>query len=69
MDRSCIGMPRNTPEYLLGLNQFIDFAFTNGAIGDKIKCQCPIYGFTKRKTKNVLFQHLMDKDFPQHYVT
>ncbi|KAM3360589.1 hypothetical protein P3S68_015443 [Capsicum galapagoense] len=69
MDKSWIGMPRNTPEYLLDLNQFLDFAFTNGAIGDKIKCPCPICGFTKWKTKNVVFHHLIDKDFPQHYVT
>ncbi|KAM3338069.1 hypothetical protein P3S68_032400 [Capsicum galapagoense] len=69
MDKSWIGMPRNTPEYLLGLNQFLDFAFTNGAIGDKIKCPCPICDFTKWKIENMVFHHLMNKDFPQHYVT
>ncbi|PHU06684.1 hypothetical protein BC332_23173 [Capsicum chinense] len=69
MDRSCIGMPRNTLEYLLGLNQFLDFEFTNGAIGDKIKCPCPICGFKKWQTKEVVFHHLMNKDFPKHYVT
>ncbi|KAM3248038.1 hypothetical protein P3L10_009806 [Capsicum annuum] len=69
MDRSWIGMPRNTPEYLLGLNQVLDFAFTNGAIGDKIKCPRPIRGFTKWKIKNMVFHYLMNKDFLQHYVT
>ncbi|KAF3629777.1 hypothetical protein FXO38_27516 [Capsicum annuum] len=69
MDRPWIGMSRKTPEYLLGLNQFLDFAFTNGAIGDKIKCPCPICGFKKWQTKEVVFQHLMNKDFPKHYIT
>ncbi|KAM3203154.1 hypothetical protein P3L10_030780 [Capsicum annuum] len=69
MDRSWIGMPRNTPEYLLGLNQFLYFAFTNRAIGDKIKYPCPLCGLKKWQTRNVVFHHLMDKDFPKHYVT
>ncbi|PHT33867.1 hypothetical protein CQW23_25667 [Capsicum baccatum] len=62
-------MPRNTPEYLLGLNQFLNFAFTNGSVGDKIKCPYPICGFKKWQTKEVVFHHLMNKDFPKHYVT
>ncbi|KAM3378758.1 hypothetical protein P3S68_011171 [Capsicum galapagoense] len=69
MDRSWIGMPRNTPEYLLGLNQFLYFAFTNGAIGDKIKFPCPLCGFKKWQTRNMAFHHLMNKDFPEHDVT
>ncbi|PHT34672.1 hypothetical protein CQW23_26472 [Capsicum baccatum] len=69
MDRSWIGMQRNIPKYLLGLNQFLDFAFTNGAIGDKIKYPCPICGFKKWQTKEVVFHHLMNKNFPKHYVT
>ncbi|PHU20081.1 hypothetical protein BC332_11232 [Capsicum chinense] len=69
MDRSWIGIPRNTPEYLLGLNQFLHFAFTSGAIEDKIKCSCPLCGFKKWQTRNMVFHHFMDKDFPKHYVT
>ncbi|PHT66349.1 hypothetical protein T459_30774 [Capsicum annuum] len=69
MDRSWILMPRNTPEYLLSLNQFLDFAFTNGAIGDKIKFSYRICDFKKWQTRNVVFHHLMKKDFPEHYIT
>lgn len=69
MDKSWIGMPRNTSEYLLGLNQFLDFAFNNGAIGDKIKCPCPKCGFGKWQTRNIVFDHLINKPFPKNYVT
>ncbi|XP_059292742.1 uncharacterized protein LOC132046198 [Lycium ferocissimum] len=69
MDKSWIGMPRNTPEYVIGLNQFLNFAFNNGAIGDKIKCPCHKYGFRKWQTRKIVFNHLIDKPFPQNYVT
>lgn len=69
MNRSWIGMPRNTLEYLVGLNQFLDFAFTNGVVGDKIKCPCPKCGFEKWQTRKMVFDHLIDKLFPQNYVT
>jgi len=69
MDKSWIGMPRNTSEYLLGLNQLLDFAFNNGAIGDKIKCPCPKCGFGKWQTRNIVFDHLINKPLPKNYVT
>ncbi|XP_009776215.2 uncharacterized protein [Nicotiana sylvestris] len=69
MDKSWIGMPRNTPQYFLGVNQFLDFAFNNVAIGDKIKCPCPKCGCRKWKTRNIVFDHLIEKSFPQNYVT
>ncbi|XP_070017211.1 uncharacterized protein LOC107767582 [Nicotiana tabacum] len=62
-------MSRNTPEYLLGLNQFIEFAFKNGAIRDRIKCACPKCGFRKWQTKDIVFYHLGCKPFPENYVT
>ncbi|KAM3248598.1 hypothetical protein P3L10_010367 [Capsicum annuum] len=69
MDRSWIGMPRNTPKYLLGLNQFLDFPFNKGSIEDKIKCPRRVCGFKKWRMRNMVFHHLMNKQFPDHYVT
>ncbi|XP_049389030.1 uncharacterized protein LOC125853389 [Solanum stenotomum] len=69
MDKSWIGMPRNTSEYLLGLNQFLDFEFNNGSIGDKYECPCPKCGFGKWQTRNIVFDHLINKPFPKNYVT
>ena len=54
---------------MLGLNQFLDFAFNNGAIGDKIKCPCPRCGFGKCQTRNIVFDHLINKSFPKNYIT
>ncbi|XP_060210987.1 uncharacterized protein LOC132638006 [Lycium barbarum] len=69
MDKSWIGMPRTTTKYLIGLNQFLDFAFTNGAVRNKIKCPCPKCGNEKWQTRNIVYNHLIDKPFPQNYVT
>lgn len=32
MDKSWIDMPRNTLEYMEGLNKFLDFAFANNGV-------------------------------------
>ena len=64
-----MGMPRNTAKYLLGLNQILDFAFKNGNVRDRIKCPCPKCGFAKWQTRDVAFDHLVCKSFPQNYVT
>jgi len=68
MDKSWIRMPRTTKEYLVGLNQFLEFAFKNGAIEDRIKCPCPQCCFGKWQTRAVVFDHLICKPFPQNYV-
>ncbi|XP_019232529.1 PREDICTED: uncharacterized protein LOC109213219 [Nicotiana attenuata] len=69
MDKSWIGMPRNTTKYLLGLNQFLNFAFKNASIGDRIKCPCSKCGFGKWQTREIVYDHLISKHFPQNYVT
>ncbi|XP_070029645.1 uncharacterized protein [Nicotiana sylvestris] len=69
MDKSWITKPRNTTEYLIGLNQFLDFAFANAVVGDRIKCPCPKCGFAKWQTRDVAFDHLVCKPFHQNYVT
>ncbi|XP_060171510.1 uncharacterized protein LOC132602749 [Lycium barbarum] len=68
MDKSWIGKPQNTAEYEHGLNEFLDFAFQNSAAGDTIRCPCPICGFSKWKIRDIVYDHLICKPFPQNYV-
>ena len=56
MDKSWIKLPRNTPEYLVGLNNFLDFVFQYGASS---KC-----GFRKWRTREKVYDHLLCKPFP-----
>ncbi|KAM3359181.1 hypothetical protein P3S68_022114 [Capsicum galapagoense] len=64
-----IGKPRNTPEYEHGLKQFPNFALMNAAVGNKIKCPCHLYYFQKWQTRDIVYAHLICKQFSQNYVT
>ncbi|XP_049364607.1 uncharacterized protein LOC125829432 [Solanum verrucosum] len=68
MDKSCIGKPQTSNEYLLGLDKFLDFAFKNAAVDDTIRCSCPMCCFGKWKTRDEVQDHLVCKPFPQNYV-
>ncbi|KAF1864882.1 hypothetical protein Lal_00031845 [Lupinus albus] len=68
MDKTWISKPHNTFDYLIGLSQFLDFAFENGAVGDTIRCPCPKCGFMKWKTRDISYDHLLRKPFPLNYV-
>nr|XP_009789966.1 PREDICTED: uncharacterized protein LOC104237505 [Nicotiana sylvestris] len=68
MDKSWIEKPRNTNEYWLGLDKFLDFAFKNAAVEDTIRCPCPKCGFGKWHTREIVHDHLICKSFPQNYV-
>ena len=67
IDKSWIAKPRNTTEYLDGLDKFLDFAFANGSVGDAIKCPCPKCGFVKWQKRYVVRDHLICKSFPRTY--
>ncbi|KAM3282754.1 hypothetical protein P3S67_026399 [Capsicum chacoense] len=69
MDKSWIGKPSNTLEYEHGLNPFLDFTFMNSAIGDKIKYPCHLCYFQKWQTRDIVYAHLICKQFSQNYVT
>ncbi|XP_049368693.1 uncharacterized protein LOC125833582 [Solanum verrucosum] len=68
MDKSWIGKPQTSNEYLLGLDKFLDFAFKNAAVDDTIRCPCPMCCFGKWKTRDEVQDHLVCKPFPQNYV-
>ncbi|XP_061363146.1 uncharacterized protein LOC133306783 [Gastrolobium bilobum] len=67
MDKSWIDMPRNSVEYLHGLDKFLDFAFEKRSINGAIKCPCPKCGFNKWETKGTVRDHLICKQFPKNY--
>lgn len=68
IDKSWIRQPRNTIEYKVGLNIFLDFAFQHKSIdGRVIKCPCSKCGFTKWKKRGVVHEHLTRRPFPRNY--
>ncbi|XP_047249403.1 uncharacterized protein LOC107867597 isoform X2 [Capsicum annuum] len=58
----------HTPEYERGLTQFLDFAFMNAAVADRIKCPCRLCYFTKWHTRDIVHAHLICKQFPLNYI-
>ncbi|WVZ26165.1 hypothetical protein V8G54_004709 [Vigna mungo] len=68
MDKSWITKPRNTVEYSIGLQKFLDFDFENGASGNTIRCPCPKCGFLKWQARGIVEEHLILKQFPINYV-
>ncbi|CAL1412023.1 unnamed protein product [Linum trigynum] len=67
MDKSWISMPRNTPEYVQGLNKFLDFAFERNSGIDHILCPCRKCGFKKLKIRDEVFADLLRSPFPIEY--
>ncbi|WMV26375.1 hypothetical protein MTR67_019760 [Solanum verrucosum] len=68
IDKSWIGKPRNTPEYVDGVRNFLNFAFEYGSIdGHVIKCPCSRCGFNKWHERDVVQEHLTLKPFPENY--
>lgn len=68
MDKSWIAKLHNTLEYRVGLEKFLDFAFTNVAVGNRIQCPCPNCRFTKPQIRDVVRDHLLCKPFPKNYL-
>jgi len=69
MDKSWISMPRNTSQYVAGLEGFLDFAFTNSSINGRIKCPCNRCGFRNLETREVVHEHLLRRQFPLGYTS
>ncbi|XP_047164922.1 uncharacterized protein LOC124834301 [Vigna umbellata] len=67
MDKSWIDMPRNTSQYMAGLNTFLDFAFSNSGVRGKIICPCQKCNFKKWQFREVVYEHLIVKPFPKGY--
>ena len=69
VDKSWISLPRSSPQYMAGLNQFLEFAFLRGSdVRGKIRCPCEKCKFDKWKTREEVFAHCMDKQFPRYYL-
>ena len=69
LDKSWISLPRSSPQYLVGLNQFLDYAFMHSSVRGKIRCPCEKCKFDKWKTRDEVVIHCLDKQFPRYYVT
>ena len=69
MDKSWIRLPRNQPQYIQGLEQFLDFAIANKSVEGRIKCPCPSCSFRFWLTREEVYDHLLLKQFPPSYTT
>ncbi|XP_027351206.1 uncharacterized protein LOC113862314 [Abrus precatorius] len=67
MDKSWIDMPRNTPQYVEGLNSFLNFAFANRSVEGGIICPCPKCKFNRWKSREEVYDHLIVKPFLKGY--
>ena len=69
LDKSWISLPRSSPQYLVGLNKFLDFAFMRGSVRGKIRGLCEKCKFDLWKTREEVVAHYLDKQFPRYYLT
>ena len=69
LDKSWISFPRSAPQYIHGLNRFLDFAFSRSSIRGKIACPCEKCKFKKWQTRDDVYAHCMRKQFPKYYRT
>ena len=53
---------------MIGLNQFLDFAFARKSIRGKIPCPCEKCRFYKWQTRDEVFNHCLKKPFPRNYL-
>ncbi|CAN1725588.1 hypothetical protein LINPERHAP1_LOCUS152, partial [Linum perenne] len=67
MDKSWINTLRLSPEYMTGLESFLNFAFSNNNDGGQIVCPCPKCGFKKWLCRDDVYEHLLRKPFPPGY--
>ncbi|XP_061343726.1 uncharacterized protein LOC133289743 [Gastrolobium bilobum] len=67
MDKSWIMQPRNSPAYEQGVRAFIDFASQKRGIEGEILCPCPLCGFRKWQKRDVVYDHLICRQFPKGY--
>ncbi|CAN1161920.1 hypothetical protein LINPERHAP2_LOCUS24198 [Linum perenne] len=68
MDKSWIHMPRNTQEYVDGVEKFLDFAFAHTRPGvQTIPCPCTKCRCNKRLNRDMVLEHLLRRSFPVKY--
>ena len=67
MDKSWINLPRNTIQYVKGLEEFLDFAIANRSVEGRIKFPCLDCKFRRWLTRNEVYEHLILKQFPARF--
>ncbi|XP_020254390.1 uncharacterized protein LOC109831477 [Asparagus officinalis] len=59
--------PRVSVEFINNVNDFLERAFANGAVGDEICCQCRICCNRFWYSRDVVYDHLIVKGFVENY--
>ena len=65
IDKSWIEKPIRSKEYMNGVVEFLDFAFSKASIDGKILCPCIRCGFRHMGSRVEVFSHLLQKGFPR----
>jgi len=60
-------MPRDTLGYTENLNRFLNFAFVNNGVREKIICPYQKCNLTNSNIGEVVYEHLILKPFPVGY--
>ncbi|KAL4336711.1 hypothetical protein AHAS_Ahas12G0037500 [Arachis hypogaea] len=63
IDKSWISKSQNSVEYRQGLNNFLDFAFTNASSDGMMKCPCPNCEFQLMQTREDAYDYLLTRPF------
>lgn len=65
MDKSWISLLQSSPQYLVGLNKFLNFAFMRVSVQGKIVYPCEKCKFERWKKREEVFTHCKQKQFPR----
>ncbi|CAN1269074.1 hypothetical protein LINPERPRIM_LOCUS13451 [Linum perenne] len=60
-------LPRTHPQYLAGVEKFLDFAFAHSRGGTVISCPCSKCKLNKSYDRDTVFHHLLRKLFLHNY--
>ncbi|CAN1288932.1 hypothetical protein LINPERPRIM_LOCUS20043 [Linum perenne] len=67
MDKYWMTLPRTHPQYLAGVEKFLDFAFAHSRGGTVISCPCSKCKLNKSYDRDTVFHHLLRKPFLHNY--
>jgi hypothetical protein len=67
MEKTWLSAPRTSPEYGIGVEEFIKFAVANSARNNRILCPCKLCGNRYWLVQNQVHEHLICEGFMSGY--
>jgi hypothetical protein len=69
MDKNWMDLPRQTDEYIKGVDSFLEYAFSKSAKGNTILCPCKVCKNSCWRASDVVREHLICEGFSEGYIT